>query len=470
MSRSSRFLAVGLLALVAGCMESTGGGDPEVVALALFAGDDQTADAGTAVAIDPAVKVTVDGVAESGVTVEFAVTQGGGNLTGASAVSGADGVARVSSWVMGTAGPQAITATLAGATGSPLTITATSTAPVPTAIEAVDNPTTGTVGAATTPAPKVRIESASGAPVGGVAVTWAVTGGGGGITGADVVTASDGTASVDAFTLGTLVAGNPNTLTATAACCGTVTFTVASEAGPVTQVIKIEGDGQAGPVGTMVPILPKVRLQDVFGNPAPNRAITFVVIAGGGTITGAQPLSGIDGMGAVGSWTAGAVPGPNSLNATSNGVTVTFTVTALAEFDPTPFAGTYTGTWINTTFGSVGTGQAIITVNAVNKTVTVTASATGNVLGGGPVNAPVQNGDYSHSGAEFTGNVAPMGNIVADIDGQYAIVASGTNVPAAGIAGWLANGSITANALILNFTVNFTAGAPAFGTINLTKP
>lgn len=86
--------------------------------MAILEGDNQIAPLSTAVAIDPAVRVTdSDGNPVQGATVSFAVTQGGGTVIPAAPlqiVTGADGVAgvaRVSSWTLGgTSGPNRLEA------------------------------------------------------------------------------------------------------------------------------------------------------------------------------------------------------------------------------------------------------------------------------------------------------------------------------------------------------------------------
>jgi hypothetical protein len=57
----------------------------------------------------------LNGQPVAGITVTFAVATGGGTLVGANAVSNADGLARPSSWTLGAAGAQSVTATTAGA-------------------------------------------------------------------------------------------------------------------------------------------------------------------------------------------------------------------------------------------------------------------------------------------------------------------------------------------------------------------
>jgi hypothetical protein len=94
-------------------------------AIAIHAGDAQTAPAGSAVATPPAVRVTDQyGNVVPGFTVTFSVTGGGGSITGATAVTDAGGVAAVGSWTIGQ-GTNTLDATAAGLSGSPVTFTAT---------------------------------------------------------------------------------------------------------------------------------------------------------------------------------------------------------------------------------------------------------------------------------------------------------------------------------------------------------
>ena len=116
-----------------------------------------------------------------------------------------------------------------------------------------------------------------------------------------------------------------------------------------------------------------------------------------------------------------------------------------------------------------GVSQARI--DFATKTATVTASATGSVLGTpGGVAATTRSSVYGTSSGTFTGNVPPMGSISGSIDAAGNIVAEGTNVPNPGISRWNVTGTITPTQIRLNFTVTFTAGAPAAGNITLNKP
>lgn len=98
---------------------------------------EQTGDAGLPVDFPPAVRVadSYDNPV-AGASVSYSVQQGGGSITGASAVSDANGIARLDSWTLGSElGLNQVQATLAGV-GS-LSFSAEALAPLELSIEAV---------------------------------------------------------------------------------------------------------------------------------------------------------------------------------------------------------------------------------------------------------------------------------------------------------------------------------------------
>src|SRR5256886_11646390 len=128
------------------------------------------------------------------VAVTFAVAPGNGTVAGASQTTNASGVATVGGWTLSaTAGPNTLTATSAGLSGSPVTFTATGTAGTAATI-AANSPTsqTATVGTAVGSPPSVIVKDANGNPVAGVAVTFAVAPGDGTITGGRQTTNAKG--------------------------------------------------------------------------------------------------------------------------------------------------------------------------------------------------------------------------------------------------------------------------------------
>ena len=111
----------------------TASGNPgPATQIALNAGNNQSASAGTAVATLPSVIVTdTNNNPVAGVSVTFAVASGGGSATGLSAITNASGIATVGSWTLGAvAGTNTLTATSGTLTGSPVTFTASGSAGV----------------------------------------------------------------------------------------------------------------------------------------------------------------------------------------------------------------------------------------------------------------------------------------------------------------------------------------------------
>src|SRR5207245_7125040 len=101
--------------------------------IAMNAGNGQTATTGTAVAVPPSVIVRdASNNPVAGVAVTFVPGTASGSVTGANPATDATGIAAVGSWMLGTtAGPNTLTATAPGLTGSPLTFTATAVAGPP---------------------------------------------------------------------------------------------------------------------------------------------------------------------------------------------------------------------------------------------------------------------------------------------------------------------------------------------------
>ena len=87
-----------------------------------------------------------------------------------------------------------------------------------------------------------------------------------------------------------------------------------------TSIMPLDDAGQAAGVGSAVLPAPSVAANDVFGNPVPGVQVTFAVVSGGGTVQGDKPITGADGIATVGAWTLGNSPGPNTLQASSEGL------------------------------------------------------------------------------------------------------------------------------------------------------
>jgi hypothetical protein len=258
------------------------------------------------------------GAPVAGVTVTFTPV-GGGTLSAASAVTGANGNAGVT-WTLGTAAgsTQAVLATATGV--GDLQFSANAVAgPASAAVAAAGNNQTAALGSAVSVAPRVRVSDAFGNPVAGVGVQFSVTSGGGSVAGGAQTTDSNGTAAVNGWTLG--AAAGANTLTATfpGTAVAPVVFTASSATGGTLTVSA--GNNQAAMAGTAVPTAPAVVVRDAGGNPLVGMQVTFAVTAGGGTVGAGTATTNASGVASAGSWTLGAVAGPNTVTASVAGIT-----------------------------------------------------------------------------------------------------------------------------------------------------
>jgi plastocyanin len=209
-------LLLGLGTGIAACGGGGGGNttpSTTAIAKASASGDAQTGVVGQALALPLKVLVTDAGAASAGATVTWSTTAAGASVNPASAVTDANGIAS-SAWTLGdVAGSQSASATLSGATGSPVTFSATamSDGALSLAKAGGDNQT-AEVGAQLAAALQAKVADQFGNGVPGVNVSWAATGAA--VAAAAVPTDPSGVSAVN-VTLGNTV--GPIIITATAA-------------------------------------------------------------------------------------------------------------------------------------------------------------------------------------------------------------------------------------------------------------
>lgn len=172
-------------------------------ALQLQAGNSQTGNTGTQLAGSPTVRA-VDGAMAplAGVPVTFAVSDGGGSVVGAVAITNASGLASPAGWILGSSvGINQLTATAVGV--APVTFTAMAVPGVPaTVADETVGPLGAFLGNFLTNRPRIQVRDAQGAPVAGVPVVFDVVSGGGQVFGGATVTDPTGRAEVIAWRLG----------------------------------------------------------------------------------------------------------------------------------------------------------------------------------------------------------------------------------------------------------------------------
>lgn len=315
------------------------GGTP--VSITKIDGDNQTAMAGTAVPVAPAVRLVDQyGNLSPNQTVTFTIASGGGSLTGATAVSNAQGVATVGSWTLGgTAGTQTLTATASALPGSPVIFSATATQQVTQVLTlTTGTSSTAQAGIAFAQQPVVQLGTSTGGTIAqpGVLVTATLVGSTGTLLGTTTATTNiAGQATFTDLAIGAPVGGY--TITFSAAAYSSVTSgSIALTAGSAAAVSVNAGNGQTANAGSAVALNPAILVVDAYGNPVSGVSVTFAVTSGGGTLTTPVATSDANGIATLGGWTLGLVSGSQGLSATASGIgisgnPVSFTSTALGD-------------------------------------------------------------------------------------------------------------------------------------------
>ncbi len=293
--------------------------------------------------------------------------------------------------------------------------------PPPALIEAASTLTqVGTVGQAVVSNPAVVVRDGAGNVLPGVRVSFAVTAGGGSIVSTAATTDMSGRASAGSWTLGT--APGENAVEASVGGLAPVRFAADAGAGAAATMAIVQGDDQMALVGDPVPVLPTVRVEDAFGNPAEGTLVRFQVSAGGGSVGGANRVAGPAGTAAPLQWVVGAMAGANELTATVSGLpAVAFD--AVGERRPASQAAAAEGA---AQTGEVGQPVPILPRVLVSDDF-------GNGVAGATVVFEVASGGGSITGETAVtgadGTAAVGGWVLGTEDGIQALIATTDSVP-----------------------------------------
>lgn len=235
--RLSRACLFATAILAGGCGDDNGTNPSPAVSpvVTIVSGNDQHASVASSLSQPIVVRVTLDGAPLGGARVTFTVTQGGGALSTASVTTDATGMAQVT-WILGaTAGPQALSITASSGGQSSAAIVARATAdalPLATLVALDGDEQVAVSGTSVLVPPTVLAKDAAGAPMAGLAIHFAVSLGGGTVTGAEAVTNASGIARLTSWTLGG--ATGENRVTATLATTGWTSAPIEFSADAVT--------------------------------------------------------------------------------------------------------------------------------------------------------------------------------------------------------------------------------------------
>lgn len=189
-----------------------------------------------------------------------------------------------------------------------------------------------TVGTALASSPTFTVTDASGNALGNVAVTVAITSGGGTLVNAPTKS-SAGPTSIGTWTMGTTAGAN--TLTVTVAGLTPLTISATGNAGAPAKIVTSTGNAQTGLAGGAAPTPLTAAVQDQFGNGIPNTAVAFNVTAGGGTVSPSSATTNASGVTSAVTWTLGKKGGAQSVSATAGSFSTSFTATIQSSYPVT---------------------------------------------------------------------------------------------------------------------------------------
>jgi hypothetical protein len=133
------------------------------------------------------------------------------------------------------------------------------------------------------------------------------------------------------------------------------------------------------------------------------------------------------------------------------------------------FAGTYTGTWTNTTFSTNGSIKAVIGYDPASQTVTANLTVGGNVFGGPAPPPETFSGMLGQLGSlGFSGHSPTFGDFTVTTTGPL-FVMKASNIPAARIDHFEADGTLTGTAIGGTYKVFLKDGSIADGIFSLSR-
>jgi Bacterial Ig-like domain (group 1) len=297
--------------------------------ITLVRGDGQSGPAGAELGDALVVKVVDrrgEPLSDQRVVFRLGTDVPGARVSPDTAQTNGDGLAETR-WVLGsTVGTQTVIARVVGANGLEVTFSASvGTAGATTIERASGDNQSARVGDPLPDELVVRVIDAFGNPISGVSVEWSASQGS--VAPGSTVTEENGRAATS-WTLG-MTTGEQTVTASSAGLEGSpLQFTAFALSGDASSLVRVSGNSQTARAGTELPEPLRVRLTDRDGNSVPNRAVSWVIATGGGSVSSENTLTGPDGIAST-RWTLGANPGGNSLNAVASGVgVVSFTATA----------------------------------------------------------------------------------------------------------------------------------------------
>jgi len=156
----------------------------------------------------------------------------------------------------------------------------------------------------------------------------------------------------------------------------------------------------------------------------------------------------------------GGCGGGSSSGADSNSGDISVTVAATD--------GPWTGNWINFAFDTTGTVTLDVTDIPGAKTVTLTLDLNGSVFGGDDPAPIILIATYTGDVAQGVAHTA-LGIVSMTLTADGQISGTITSIPVAGIDSVHYSGVVTSGAVNIGYSIVFSDGSSASGSLNLLK-
>lgn len=188
-----------------------------------------------------------------------------------------------------------------------------------------------TAGLPLTTSPTFVVKDAGGNTLGGVSVTIAVTAGGGTLPDAPTKTVGGGPTPIGTWTLGKTA--GLNSVTVTVGTLPAAVININGKAGPPAAIVFVQGASQLGFAGAALASPAVAQVRDQFANAVAGVSVLFTVGDGGGTVSATPVLADASGTASAPSWHLGKSAVPQSLRASTAGVTAILNAGVQSDYD-----------------------------------------------------------------------------------------------------------------------------------------
>ena len=309
---------------------------PEPTAPSIVSGDNQTGFTGEVLTNSFVVEIhdQYDNPM-AGVTVTFAVSEGGGSLSTATATTDANGQAENTLTLGSDPGTNSVVVSVEGISRTEVfSAEASLPPPEPTALSIVSGDNQNGLTGETLANPLViEVRDQYDAPMAEVTVTFAVSEGGGSLSSEMVMTDADGRAA-STLTLGSDPGTNSVKVSVEGLSRTEVFSAEASLPPPAPTTLSIaSGENQTGVTGEMLANPFVVEVRDEDGNPLSGVLVKFTIVTGGGSLSATTGMTDANGR-AESTLTLGSSSGTNSVEVSVEGISRTEVFSAEASLPP----------------------------------------------------------------------------------------------------------------------------------------